>query len=392
MDYKNKSSKTRIKNNFIKQDIIYHQRIPSQNNPNYIPELSNNNETDYDLKNPNSNIMSKSKDYDITESKKASITSKIYEKKIKILNIRIKEQENNIKYLNERLKNYDDARDKINNLNLEINKLNEIIMKKNNTLQEFKDITDLSKNKLEELIKHQNELNKRINFLEEENKKLKLAKGIYENGDNNLNHNYFYNNDRNDRKDFDTLMKENNELKEQINEKEKEIKYLNDVIDKYRYRNQNEKSFNNKIIHTNYDNYNFIRKNNIIDFRDKYNQTKNLLNNSTMRYQNLKKVKPSTKRNYYYIHGRSHTPLMENYIYEINSMSPTRRYHNVDYSIRTVPNNNKIMAISRSKNSFNYNKRYNNALKKRHNVEQPLNYSNYILDNFTTSFCRNCHK
>ena len=388
MEYKNKSPKPQIKNNFnLKQDITYHHRMPSQNNPNYILELSNSNDPDNDLKNMNSKLNYSSKDFDITESKKTSIASKIYEKKIKLLNIRIKEQDNNIKYLNERLKNYDAARDKITNLNLEINKLNEIIMKKNNTIQEFKDITDLSKNKLEELLKYQNELNKKINILEEENKKLKLGKGSYENGDNNINNNYFNNYDKNE---LDILMKENNELKKQINEKDNQIKYLNDAISKFRYKK--EKSFNNNLISTNYDNFNATKKDNIIDFKDKYKQTKKLLNNSTMRYQNLKKVNPSVMRNNYYMHERSHTPLMGNYIYEINSMSPSKRYHNIDYSIRTEPNYIKNMNISRSKNSFNQNKRYNNVLKKRYNVEKPLNYSNYLLDNYANSYCRNCHK
>ena len=390
MEFKNKSPKAQIKNNFnLKQDITYHHRMPSQNNPNYILELSNNDDTDNDFKNMNSNMNYSSKDYDITESKKTSIASKIYEKKIKLLNIRIKEQDNNIKYLNERLKNYDAARDKITNLNLEINKLNEIIMKKNNTIQEFKDITDLSKIKLEELLKYQNELNKKINILEEENKKLKLGKGIYENGDNNINNNYFENYDK---KELDILMKENNDLKKQISEKEKQIKYLNNAINKFRYKNKNKRSFNNNLIYTNYDNCNAIKKDNIIDFKDKYNQTKKLLNNSTMRYKNLIKVNPSTKRNYYYLHERSHTPLIGNYIYEINSMSPSKRYHNIDYSIRTDPNYIKNMTISRSKNFFNQNKRYNNVLKLRNNVEQPLNYSNYLFDNYANSFCRNCHK
>jgi len=390
MEYKNKSPKTKIKNNFnLNQDIIYHHRMQSQSNPNYIPDLINTNEIDYDLKNINSNLNYSSKDYGITDSKKTSITAKIYEKKIKLLNIRIKEQENNIKYLNERLKNYEDARDKITNLNLEINKLNEIIMKKNNTIQEFKDITDLSKNKLEELLKCQNELNKKINILEEENKNLKLAKDIYENGDNNINNNYFYNYEK---KDLDTLMKENNELKKQISEKENRIKYLNGVIDKFRYRNQKEKSFNGMLMNTNYGNYIANKKDNIIDFKDKYKQTRKLLNNSTMRYHNLNKA-PSTKRNYYYLHERSHTPLIGNYIYEINSFSPSKRYRNIDYSMRTEPNYIKNMTISRSKNSFNYNKRYNNVLKKRYNnIEQPLNYSNYLMDNYGNGFCRNCHK
>ena len=366
MEFKNKSPKAQIKNNFnLKQDITYHHRMPSQNNPNYILELSNNDDTDNDFKNMNSNMNYSSKDYDITESKKTSIASKIYEKKIKLLNIRIKEQDNNIKYLNERLKNYDAARDKITNLNLEINKLNEIIMKKNNTIQEFKDITDLSKIKLEELLKYQNELNKKINILEEENKKLKLGKGIYENGDNNINNNYFENYDK---KELDILMKENNDLKKQISEKEKQIKYLNNAINKFRYKNKNKRSFNNNLIYTNYDNCNAIKKENLI------------------------KVNPSTKRNYYYLHERSHTPLIGNYIYEINSMSPSKRYHNIDYSIRTDPNYIKNMTISRSKNFFNQNKRYNNVLKLRNNVEQPLNYSNYLFDNYANSFCRNCHK
>jgi DNA repair exonuclease SbcCD ATPase subunit len=374
---KNKSTKPIIKglNNIkINQNNNYFERTPGQNKLNFIQNKeNNNNRLNNELKN---NMNINNKDHDVTESIESSLSSKIYEKNIKMLNLRIKEQENNIKYLNDRLKNYDMTMEQITNLNIEINKLNDVIRNKNNTIQEFRDIADMSKRKIEELIKQQNELNEKINALEEENSKLKHMKGVYKNGGDNINENYFKNYDK---KDLKKLMEENNELKNVINEKNKEIKYLNNVIDKLR-NNKIDENYNNYV---NYDYIDYKKNNNINEFKNIFNKTQKYLNEGNNRILNWKRVHPFSKKNYS-IYERSHTPLTGNHNLDISDIKPRKRYHMIDYSFMTEPNNIKNMTISRSK-------KYNNYLKKKYNVEQGLEYSNYLLDNLADSISRKCH-
>ncbi len=373
---KNKSTKPKIKglNNIkLNQNIDYYERTPRENKTNLVQNKSNNNNR---FNNDLNNNMNINKDYDMPESIESSMSSKIYEKNIKMLNLRIKEQENNIKYLNDRLKNYDMTMEQITNLNIEINKLNDVIRNKNNTIQEFRDIADMSKKKIEELIKQQTELNEKINALEEENNKLKIMKCAQKNGGDNLNEKYF--NDC-DRKGLNKLREENNELKKVINEKNKEIKYLNNVIDKLR----NNKVDGNYNTYVNYDYIDYKKNNNINEFRNICNRTQKYLNEGKNRILNWKRVHPFSRKNYS-IYERSHTPLTDNYNLDTSGIKPRKRYHMIDYSFRTEPNNNKNMTISRSK-------KYNNYLKKKYNVEQGLEYSNYLLDNLADSISRKCH-
>ena len=79
-------------------------------------------------------------------------------KNIVSLKEKIKDQENNIEYLTDRLKNYDNTIEEMTNLNIELNRLNEIIRDKNNTIEEYKQILELSKKKFEELIANKNQL------------------------------------------------------------------------------------------------------------------------------------------------------------------------------------------------------------------------------------------
>jgi len=364
---KNKSTKPKIKglNNInIKKNINYLERSPRENTPNFTQNKKNN------------NININNKDFDVTESIESSMSSKIYEKNIKMLNLRIKEQEKNIKYLNDRLKNYDMTMEQITNLNIEINKLNEAIRNKNSTIQEFRDIADMSKHKIEELLKQQNELNEKISFLEEENNKLKLMKGVNKNGGDNINEKYFHDYDK---KGLNKLKEENNELKKVISEKNKEIKYLNNVIDKLR-NNQIDENYNSYV---NYDYIDYKKNNNINEFKNIFNKTQKYLNEGKNRILNWKRIHPFSRKNYS-IYERSHTPLNNNYNLETSALKPRKRYHMIDYSYRTEPNNVKNMTISRSK-------KYNNYLRKKYNVEQGLEYSNYLLDNLADSISRKCH-
>jgi chromosome segregation ATPase len=235
---------------------------------------------------------------------KSNIASNIYEKNIFLLNEKIKEQENDILYLNNRLKNYDETVDEVTRLNLEINKLNEVIREKNYTIKEYREITELSKKKFDELIKNKNELMQRIKFLEKENKELK----------SNINN--FDNNFTDMKTDLNDIIKENRELKRQLYEK-------NIKINKNKYEENNNIEdiyYNNKI--------NFPENRYIKD-------TSNILNNIN------NYIVKNNENNI--MKERSRTPIIQNIANE-EKYIPNRRFNNLnlkgDYSLRTEPNNN----------------------------------------------------
>ena len=199
--------------NFIKNKDIMNQEkynyypkfnfYPNQNyninkNNNIINEPTNKNKKiNLNNLNINKDIQPRMESFQI----KSNLSSNIYEKNISLLNEKIKEQENDIIYLNDRLKNYDATVDEVTRLNLEINKLNEIIREKDYTIKEYRDITELSKKKFDELIKNKNNLMQRIKFLEKENQELK----------NNINN--FDNNFTDMKLDLNDIIKQNRELR-----------------------------------------------------------------------------------------------------------------------------------------------------------------------------------
>ena len=254
------------------------------------------------LNNLNNNNITKQKE--TSNQIKSNIASNIYEKNIFLLNEKIKEQENDILYLNNRLKNYDETVDEVTRLNLEINKLNEVIREKNYTIKEYRDITELSKKKFDELIKNKNELMQRIKFLEKENKELK----------SNINN--FDNNFTDMKTDLNDIIKENRELKRQLYEK-------NIKINKNKYEENNNIEdiyYNNKI--------NFPENRYIKD-------TSNILNNIN------NYIVKNNENNI--MKERSRTPIIQNIANE-EKYIPNRRFNNLnlkgDYSLRTEPNNN----------------------------------------------------
>ena len=367
-------TKNQINNNYQQKKINVNQtnfyEIPKYNSVNFNsnnispnPNLNKNNFNN-NMINPNfaNNLQN---DYNIPESLESSISTKINEKNIALLNDRIKKQENDIIYLNNRLKNYDECVDQITKLNLEINQLNEIINNKNNTIQEFRTITDLSKNKIEELINNKKEMDKKINFLENENKKLNNL-NKYENKNNNYNYvdrkNDFdnikieeYNKLKND---FNEIVEENKKLKNIINEKDEQIKYLNKLIEKFN-KEKNDINNNNKII------YEII------------NDTK--LREPSIKSNNLKRININSKRTYS-IQGRSPTPITTNIYNGRYDIIPKKDYFRKDYSFRTEPNNALYNSNNHSKKIiYNFKNKYN-YLQNKYRVN-PLDYSNYLLDN-----------
>ena len=343
-------------------------------NENQMNLINSNNKINSNLKNNiynnnniNQNLVNNLENgYNIPDSLESSMSTKINEKNIALLKDRIKKQENDILYLNNRLKNYDMCVDQITKLNFEINKLNEIINNKNNTIQEFREITDLSKRKIEELINNKKEMIQKINILEKENKKLN---NLYE------NKNIYYNTierksnigninieDHNKLKyDLNKIAEENKRLRNQIDEKDDKIKYLNDVIEKLKKENFNF-NFSNNI------NYEKVNDNKLKEPLEKYN--------------NLKRIYQNNKRTYS-IQGRSPTPISTNYYSEKYDFIPKNNFFWKECSFRTEPTN----AINNPKKNSNNSKRmihsfHNkyNYLKNKYRVN-PLDYSNYLLDN-----------
>ena len=323
--------------------------INFNNNPNLNNNYINNNE-----------INNLGIEYNIPESLESSLSSKINEQNLALLNDKIKKQENDIIYLNNRLKNYDICVDQITQLNIEINKLNEIINNKNKTIQEFREIADLSKNKIEELMNNKKELNQKINFLEKENKRLNDLNKYKENNNNYIDKKAYIENikieDYNKLKyDLNQIIQENKKLKTKIKEKDEKIENLENFIKKLKKEKK--------------DKINLIYSN--IDEKSKI----------AIQPNNWKKITKNTQKTYS-IQERSPTPIITNNYngrYDLNSKN---HFHKKDNSsFRTEPNNSVFMSNNHSKRILaNFHNKYN-YLKNKYRIS-PLEYNNYTGDNF----------
>ena len=375
-----KPSNTRSTSDFnLEQNINYSKpNFYRSQKLNIINPIENNNNINNKMMNKiinHNNIKNKKDENEIPRSE-SSLSASIYEKNISLLNTKIKEQENNIKYLNSRLENYDMTMEQITKLNIEINKLNEIIRNKNNTIQEFRDISDLSKVKIEELMKNKNELIEKINTLEEENKKLK----------NNLNKiEDNYNNHKNNDYNLDDIVKENNELKSEIIEKNKKIKSMRKIIEKLK----NNINYDNKFIKNKMDYIDYKKKNNIIEFNNIYKKNEKYLKEPSESFYNLKKLNPQIIKNYP-LNKRSHTPLIKSNCFDNYRKNPVKKYHNINYSLIKEPNYLLSSPSCHSKNVHSNIIKYN-CLRNKY-TEEPLDYSNYLIDNLADSICRKYYK
>ena len=176
--YENKNQNRSLNN----EEKIFPKKININANSRKQFNITDNPRENYNNINTDNNEIK-----EMNEPLENNLVSNIYEKNIALLNEKIKEQESEIEYLNNRLKNYDETMDEITQLNIELNKLNEIIRNKNITIQEYREISELSKTKFEQLIKNKNELLQRIKILEQENKELKNK--YNENDTLNMNYN-----------------------------------------------------------------------------------------------------------------------------------------------------------------------------------------------------------
>lgn len=264
------------KNKQLNNNNIIEKQINFKNYKNI-----NNNKQNINDDNVN-NIINNMKVNEEFEHLENSSSSNIYEKNIAILNDKIKEQENNINYLNERLKNYDSTMDEMAKLNIELNRLNEIIKDKNNTIQEYREISEISKKKFEELIQNKKELLQKIKVLEKENYELKNRLKLK----NDLN-----TSESNQMKlDLDDIEQENQELKRLLQEKNDEIKQMNDIIEKANFNSDRYKS--NTPYMRNYD-YNINQRNENI-FKTEPSNFNNMYNS----YSTFRIDKAINKYNY----------------------------------------------------------------------------------------------
>jgi chromosome segregation ATPase len=277
---------------------IFEKKINFKNKQNIdINNDQNINMNFNELNNNVENVMDKLKMNEMVEPVESNLSSNIYDKNIAILNEKIKEQENDIIYLNERLKNYDATMDEMTKLNIEVDRLNEIIRDKNNTIQEFREITELSKQKFEQLIMNKKELIQRINFLEKENEELRNK-----NKPKNILKEEEYNPIKSD---LDGIKRENQELKKLLQEKDEEIEYMNNIIQNSnknfnRYMNYTTNNRNNNFEKMNYrhgdilrtepNNYDNIPNSYSIYERDiginKYNYLKNKYRMEPLKFSN----------------------------------------------------------------------------------------------------------
>ena len=344
-------------------NAIDYKNIPYNKYNNQNLNLKNNYYYPSDINNIKTNIsnsleMSKN-------SQEASLSMDDNEKNIFLLSEKVKEQEQNIMYLNNRLQNYDITMNEITKLNIELNTLNEIIWKKNKTIQEFRDISDLSKLKFEELLKKHNDLMQKINLLQEENEKLKK-----------IQKNENFENFNKIKEELSQVKNENNELKNKIREKEEVINGLNKKIEELKIKsksireniaefkeNKSTLDLNSGLIF-NYDNEN-----------EKIDNNYSNINNRHKGYS-LVNIKLSQERR--------KTPLNINRNRGYTNIRNNNYFYGKDNSIRTEPSyikldkNDYLSKMHRMKNGYNY-------LNKKE--VDPLDYSYYLLDNLKDNIC-----
>jgi len=339
---KNKSNAlSKNSNNFINLNQLSYNKtqiekdiLPIPNLKNYINHIDNNNFPHKKYNKYSAQNISLNNNYsqDIND---------INEKNILLLNSKVKEQEKNIIYLKSRLQNYDITMNEITKLNIEINKLNDIINKKNKTIQEFRDLSDMSKLKIEELLKNNSELLQKIKILKEENDKLnkkcdKINEELFE------------------------AKNENNELKNKLKEKEKENE-INGLKNNF-IKNKN--FIENKNLYLNYDNENNITEN---KGNETYDVNYYKINNRNRDYSAL---------NGKLLHERRNMPLNMKRNYDFGISRKNNYLFNKEYSIRTDPSYNVSDNYDTLKKMYGSKNRYEYLNVNRKDLN-PLNYSNY---------------
>ena len=342
----------------------------NQNNQEFIDNMNfnnlNNEEFNEDFRNMEMNEFESSHNFLESFSE-----INAYDKNISLLKEKIKEQEKNIIYLNNRLENYDLTMKEITNLNIELNALNEIIRNKNKTIQEFRNISDLSKKKFEELLKNNGNLLCNINKLKEENKKLKnISKN--NSSDNKL------------KEELKMIKKENEKLKKEINEKNEEINNLNQIINDLKNKNDFNQNPNREKDILNYKNRNI--SNEIINSINPYANEPIKVNKKFHRNKYIKKYHSLINKKKL-LEGR-YTPSNINTNIGFNYHHNHRNSNyliNKNLSARTEPNYGNSIPFNNLRRDLKAKNNY--SIKSSH--MEPLDFSNYLLDNLKDKICKN---
>jgi len=354
-----------------------------------IRKISNNNKlNNFEYQNSNNNFIENYNISELTNSLESSLSIDIYEKNISLLNEKIKEQQNNIEYLNNRLKNYDITLNEITQLNMELNRLNEIIRNKNKTIQEFRDISDLSKQKFEELVEINKNLIQKINTLESENKKLI---NISKKSNNEINNDIDDYSNIKLKKELEKLKIENHELKNQIQEKNEEINELKRIHDSNKKLKDNSKikdieNLKGKEKHNlTYSIINIEENNNNKDFIKYRNNPIKIEKYINDKYFNpINRYKGHSYVNKKIIKEGRYIPLNKNRNNGYKSYYKKRGgscyLYNKDFSMRTEPSYGNINILENLQKTYDI-KDNNNYFNKKSNNIGPLDYSNILLNN-----------
>ena len=344
-----------------------HNNSRSKNNKyNNINQINKINNDDYNVLNDYNNLILSNDNYidtynisDVTNSSDISLSLNIYEKNISLLNEKLKEKEKDIIYLNKRLENYDTTMNEIIKLNIEISNLNEIIRNKNKTIQEFREISDISKQKFEDLVKNNKLLLEKLKDLEEENEKLK--------------------NQNNFKDELEKIQKENDELKNVLKEKNQEIFYLQKLNKKKeKFKKNNGKTHNFTYSIASKDSNNDIK-----ELKEKNNNDKieNFLNDK--KPNSFKIQKGHSFVNTKIIKKGKDIPFCNynrnNNVYPIHHSRRGSFYlFNRNLSMKTEPSFGNLSKIPNAKEKYTTFRNMN---------LEPLDYSNYLLDNLQNKIC-----
>jgi predicted nuclease with TOPRIM domain len=247
-------------------------------------------------------------------------------------------------------------------LNIEISNLNEIIRNKNKTIKEFRDISELSKQKFEDLVKNNKILLEKINDLEEENKKLQ--------------------NQNNSEDELNKIKRENEELKKKLKEKNEEIYYLQKLNKK---RDRLEINIGKKK-NISYSILNQEKNNDIKEYKEENNKENNERSENGKKPKSFRRHKEHSFVNTKIIKRGIDVPFCDNYFNKNNNngykshLSRGGSFYsfNRNLSMKTEPSFGNISKIHGIKDKY--------LLFKNIKIE-PLDYSNYLLDNLQNKIC-----
>ena len=310
----------------------------------------------------------------------------ISKSEMNLLNQKIASQKNNISFLKSRLNNYENSKNEISRLKQELAKIKEALKSKNIIILEFQKLSDMTKQKFEIYINKTDsklkEFNNKCNNFQElqiENKDLNQKLLVIKNENEKLKQKYQemddknvaeLNNAKNDifllKKNYEDLIKQNNFILNEKNEKNKEIDNLrNKLINQEKYEIDLEKikkkyflletQINKKENYIrNLQKINETLEKNIKNTDDNY---KRLMNEDRIFKQKIKNLESACDK-YELNFQRINNNMMTNFNLNKNEINK-RCKHNLNYSYSS---RNKNIILSNNKNRIFYKHNNNNKI------------------------------